>query len=364
MKSGPSASGLQLTQVVQGSQSASPCLSGAVVSHRAAWLLKQAQLKNLSSDKIECCKVIGYGLMGTVRMVKLKDSDFYFAIKSIRKDYILRHHDERHVESERELLMSLRSPFCIKLFGTFQDSVHLHLVMELAIGGELFRRLSKKEYFTPAVAKFYASEIFCALKHIHSLGYAYRDLKPENVMLDEDGHCKLVDFGFSKRPDENGIFKTNCGTPAYLSPEQLNGKFTNGYKAIVDWWSLGVFIYELMTGKTPFCKSNRESSYAIYLRILKNKISFPMMFDAASKELISGLCHPELEKRLVTAEAIECSPYWEIKMSVVGARKLVPPFVPRVGDSGDDRHFNDYNHIQKDLPHSTQSDSHYDFPNF
>lgn len=187
---------------------------------------------------------------------------------------------KRHIVNEKSIMQCLASPFCINLFGTFQDNNHVYFVMELAIGGELFRRLSKKENFSPATAKFYATEVFCALEHIQSLGIVYRDLKPENIMLDEDGHCKLVDFGFSTRPGADGLIHTVCGTPAYLSPEQLNGKFTNGYTKIVDWWSFGVLIYELLTGKTPFCKNSKETHYEIYLRILKNKMSFPRQVDA------------------------------------------------------------------------------------
>ena len=193
----------------------------------------------------------------------------------------------------------LKSHFCIKLFGTFQDSHNIYFALELAAGGELFRRLSKKESFKPPVAKFYATEIFSALEHVQSLGYVYRDLKPENVMLDEDGHCKLVDFGFAVQPDNAGMIHTVCGTPAYLSPEQLNGKFTNGYQKIVDWWSFGVFLFELLTGKTPFCKNNKETPYEIYLRILKVKISFPSFFDQQSKDLISRYVHSFIHRILV-----------------------------------------------------------------
>jgi serum/glucocorticoid-regulated kinase 2 len=215
--------------------------------------------------------------------------------------------------------------------------------MELAVGGELFRRLSKKGGFSTDITKFYAMEIFCALSHVQELGYAYRDLKPENVMLDEDGHCKLVDFGFSTRPDANGIVRTMCGTPCYLSPEQLNGKFTNGYSKIVDWWSLGILIFELMTGLTPFCSSSSETAYEIYLKIMKVKISFPRSFDADSKDLVQSLCHADVEQRLCSPESIKKHAYWTMPWPAVKARKLVPPFTPRISDVNDrDHYFNEY----------------------
>lgn len=279
--------------------------------------------------------------MGTVRISSLKDSKAFFVLKAIRKDYILKHHDERHVKGEREALQNFTSNFCINLFGTFQDAECIYFALEIAIGGELFRRLSKKEAFGPQTAKFYAVEIFSALEHIQSLGYVYRDLKPENVMLDEDGHCKLVDFGFTIRSDGDMIH-TVCGTPAYLSPEQLEGKFTNGYTHIVDWWSFGVFLYELLTGKTPFCRNNRESSYEIYLRILQKTISFPRHMDTQSKDLISQMCFPDPTKRLSSAPLIKAHAYFSVDWDAVERRQMVPPFVPRIKEVGDDHYFEDY----------------------
>lgn len=281
--------------------------------------------------------------MGTVRVVKTK-SDKYFALKSMRKDSVIRHHDQRHVESEKHILNSLHCSFCVKLFATFQDKHHLYLALEFAPGGELFHRLGRKKSFPPEVAKFYISEIFVALEHVQSLGFVYRDLKPENVLLDEEGHCKLVDFGFSTDASAStgGKMHTLCGTPAYLSPEQLDGKFTNGYTKIVDWWSFGVLLYELRTGKTPFCRHDSDSHYEIFLRVLKKRISFPFRFDASSKELIASLCHPDLDKRLSEPGSIKRHPYFGVAWSAVAERRLVPPFVPRIKDAGDCHYFDRY----------------------
>lgn len=134
-------------------------------------------------------------------------------LKSVKKDYINKHNDLRHVKNEKTILTTLHSPFCIKLFGTFQDRVYLHFALEYAPGGELFHRLGRKKSFAPAVAKFYATEVFSALEHVQKMGFVYRDLKPENVILDEDGHCKLVDFGFSRpAPTDDDRIHTLCKT--------------------------------------------------------------------------------------------------------------------------------------------------------
>ena len=314
----------------------------AVYSSRHNWLLRDFSGGVTKMDQLEVGRVIGTGLMGTVRLAKIKDKGGYIALKAIRKDYIVKHKNQPYVENERRVLLCLQSPFCIRLFGAFQDGPNVYLAMQLAVGGELFSRLSKgdKNGLPAEECKFYVSEIFSALEHVQQLGFVYRDLKPENVMLDEEGHCKLVDFGFATTPDGNGICRTLCGTPAYLSPEQLNGKFTGGYNKCCDWWALGIILYELMTGKTPFCNNPRETSYEIYLRILKNRLKFPRSWkDAKARDLVMALCHPSLDKRLIEPDLIKNNTYFVIPWESVVGLKMVPPFVPKIKDEKDRDHY-------------------------
>ena len=152
-------------------------------------------------------------------------------------------------------------------------------------------------------------------------------------MLDEYGHCKLIDFGFAMTPnDATGLCTTNVGTPAYLSPEQLNGKFTQGYSKIVDWWALGIFLYELLTSKTPFCNSFSESSFEIYTRVLNGKIKYPgKKFTPESKALVSALLHPDVKRRLVYPRLIEKHAFFaDVDWKAVGNRQVIPPFTPRL----------------------------------
>mmetsp|Transcript_17796 Transcript_17796/g.19285 ORF Transcript_17796/g.19285 Transcript_17796/m.19285 type:complete len:447 (+) Transcript_17796:341-1681(+) len=315
---------------------------GMKYSEKYNWLIKNGDLNNYTLNDFEFGKVIGKGLMGTVRVCKITKKNKYFVLKSIRKDYIEKHHDHRHIRNERLVLSTLTSLFCTRYFGNFQDRYYIHFALEYCPGGELFHRLGRKKFFIPSVAKFYATEIFSALDHMHSLNFMYRDLKPENVILDEEGHCKLVDFGFSRPCNDDDRIHTLCGTPAYLSPEQLDGKLTNGYTRVVDWWSFGVLLYELLTGKTPFSNRTGESHYEIFLRILKSKIWFPLSFDSKSKELICALCHANVEKRLCDPGLIKVNAYFEMPWDMVEQRKLVPPFIPKLKDEGDHHYFKTY----------------------
>lgn len=335
------------TLIPQGSEKASKSNALNIkVNSEHTWLLKDAHIPPALTENIQDVRVLGKGLMGTVRLVKwtYMDKELFFAMKAVNKEYILKHNDVRHVNNERDILRVLSSPFVIRLFGTYQDDENIYYMLEYSAGGELFNRLVRKQSFPGEVAKFYASEIFLALEHVQSQGFVYRDLKPENVMLDANGHCKLVDFGFSRAPNKHGQCSTNCGTPAYLSPEQLNGKFTNGYTKVVDWWSFGCLIFELMTGLTPFCKKFSDSAYEIYMRVLKGSISFPSSFDKNTKDLIGDLLKHDLQQRLVDPLGIKNSAYFNFphcSWADVESRQVRPPFVPKIKDIGDCYYFDD-----------------------
>ncbi len=153
--------------------------------------------------------------MGTVRITKLKNQEKYFVLKSIRKDYIVRHNDMRHVTNEKNILYSLKShPFCVSIFGTFQDKQNIYFALQYVPGGELYKRLNKAKRFSGEVAKFYVTEIASTLSYLHSQHIVYRDLKPDNILIDEDGHCKIVDFGFAIRSGgkTEGMISVGCFT--------------------------------------------------------------------------------------------------------------------------------------------------------
>lgn len=323
--------------------------------------------------------------MGTVRLSRLPapaqagapaaSEEKYFVVKQVRKDYVVKHHDERHIRNEKEILQSLQSfPFAVQLLGTAQDADHLFFLLEYLPGGDLHRLLRKKKTLSVAEAKFYFLEVFCGLEHLQRREIVFRDLKPENLLLDEDGHLKLVDFGFACHcAMPHGRMHTICGTPAYLSPEQLDSRLTHGYGPQVDWWALGVLLYEMLTGKTPFSSAGArwacvggdcawvldgvagvtggapggESAYEIFLRILRQRIAFPRGFDPLARELVSGLCHPNLGKRLSGADQVKIQRFVDpsthgLSWDDINHRRVPPPYVPSLHGPGDCHHFPKY----------------------
>lgn len=164
------------------------------------------------------------------------------------------------------LLEKLRHPFLITLYYAFQKGLTWYLVLELAQGGDLLHRIQNTKGFTEEEWKFYAAEIICGIEFLHENKIIYRGLKPEDVLLARDGHIKLSDFGLSRSIDE--ITSTFCGSPLYMAPEAIKGEEQT---FAVDWWSLGVLMYEMIYWETPF---NSETPKDVYRQILSHKISF------------------------------------------------------------------------------------------
>ena len=157
--------------------------ASAKVCRKHPWLLKDGNVAPSDAANITDVCVLGTGLMGTVRLSKWTrgSENLYVALKGIRKDYILKHHDERHVENEKRIMTVARSPFIIRLFGSFQDEDSIYFVMEYALGGGLFSYINSRRHFPPEMTKFYGAEIFLALEHVQKHGFVYRDLKPEVI---------------------------------------------------------------------------------------------------------------------------------------------------------------------------------------
>merc|ERR1719456_290189 len=177
------------------------------------------------------------------------------------------------------------------MIGSFKDERYVYIVMECIGGGELFTHLRRARKFTDEQSKFYGAQTAAAFEHIHSKNIVHRDLKPENILLTPDGYSKLTDFGFAKVIEPGARTYTLCGTPEYIAPEVLLNK---GHGKPVDWWTLGILIYEMIVGQPPFCD---EEPMGIYQKILAGKIYFPKYFDRNAKALVKKLNTADLSKR-------------------------------------------------------------------
>jgi len=271
-------------------------------------------------------------------------------MKILKKSEIIYLKQVDHVKTEKRILEEIDHPFIVNLMGAFQDPCNLYLVLEFVIGGEFFTHLRKAGRFPNETSRFYAGEIALVFEHLHDLTIIYRDLKPENLLLNREGHCKVTDFGFAKKVEYRTW--TLCGTPEYLAPEIILSK---GHGKAVDWWALGILIYEMLAGYPPFYD---EDPLGIYQKILEGKIKFPWHFDRHSKDLVKKLLSADLTKRVGNlkggAEDVKkhkwLSSNGGFTLSIENYVGCTPPINPEVGDEDDTSQFEEYPESAQETP--------------
>ncbi|MCJ1463865.1 hypothetical protein MMC07_002474 [Pseudocyphellaria aurata] len=272
-------------------------------------------------------RVVGKGAFGKVRIVERKDTGLTFALKYIRKDEVVRSESVRNIIRERRMLEQLNHPFLCNLRYSFQDIEYLYIVVDLMNGGDLRFHISRKT-FTEEAVRFWMAQLGCALRYIHQQGIIHRDVKPDNVLLDSEGHLHLADFNVASefRPDKK--LHSKSGTLAYLAPEVYGG---SGYLSEVDWWSLGVVFYECIYNKRPFSSHGHEK---LEKEIKKGQPSFPVTQPPVSMpclHAISSLLEKDKRKRIGAAgfETFTDSPFFRVIDFEALERKQIPPiFVP------------------------------------
>ncbi|XP_072180340.1 cAMP-dependent protein kinase catalytic subunit PRKX-like [Diadema setosum] len=289
---------------------------------------------------LELLKTVGTGTFGRVLLTRDKRTKDYMALKVLTIADIIKLKQEDHVRDEKAILSIINHPFIIKLHWTYHNDTFLYMLLEYACGGELFTYLRNSGHFKDETSRFYAMEIISAIDYLHKENIVYRDLKPENILLDLEGHVKLTDFGFAKKLVDNRTW-TLCGTPEYLAPEIIQSK---GHGKAVDWWALGILIYEMLAGFPPFYD---ENPFGIYEKILACKIDWPKSIGAKPKKLIHGLLVIDRTKRLGCMRAgsadIKNAEWFEnIDWDHVRERQLTPPIVPKLSHPGDTRNFDEY----------------------
>ena len=281
-------------------------------------------------------KLLGKGAFGKVVLVYNEELRKYFAMKTLKKDYIKKYDQTKHTKEERKILEKIDYPFISKLYYAFQNDKKLFMITEYMPGGEMFYHLHNCDHFSEHKAKFYIAEITLAIDHLHKNNILYRDLKPENILLDELGHIKLTDFGLSKIMNniEKDKTYTVCGTPIYVAPEVLIGK---GYNKMVDWWSLGVLLYEFLAGYSPYKDQRIKIDMKIYKKELKQD---PLISDIAF-DLIKKLCNFDPLKRLGKhVEDIKNHKFFEdIDWIKLEKKEITPPYKPKIKFAGDVSNF-------------------------
>ncbi|KAI8590139.1 kinase-like domain-containing protein [Geranomyces variabilis] len=300
--------------------------------------------------------VIGKGAYGKVFLVRKRPSPLassastgsrsggeLYAMKVLKKaSLVVCGKDAEHTKNERGILEDVSNhPFIVSLHYAFQTNEKLYLILTYASGGELFTYLAKEKMFAEPVACFYVAELLLALEHLHGLGIIYRDLKPENVLLGADGHVQLTDFGLSKVALDA---RTVCGTIEFMAPEVLDDHRTEGYGAAVDYWSLGVMLFDMLTGSPPFTGNNRKK---IMDGILKKKVVWPKYLTVNARDLCNKLLQKNPTKRLGSggaagAAAVKRHPFFKrIDWTRLAARDVAPPLVPNLAAPEDTSHFDD-----------------------
>lgn len=290
----------------------------------------------LTIDDFTVIKVVGKGSYGKVLLVKKNDDNTVLAMKVLKKKHMIKRNQVEHTKTERSILELIKHPFIIQLRYAFQTQVKLYFVVDYCPGGELFFHIQKVERFNEEAGKFYAAQIVLAIEHLHSNNIIYRDLKPENVLVDKDGYIKVTDFGLSKQNIlDNHSTNSFCGTPEYLAPEIINGV---GHGKAVDWWSVGAIIYEMLTGIPPFYSKDREK---LFKNIKTGNIKFPVYLSKDSVSIISSFFVHDPDKRLGSdgVDKIKKHPFFKnIDWVAIYNKKIKPPFIPRISNDADTKY--------------------------
>ena len=334
--------------------------------------INQKEIKNIrkklernSSKNYESLSIIGRGAFGEVHVCREKKTGEIVAIKKIKKDVLFKKNQIKHTLDEQDFLSKIDSKWIVELKASFQEWDYLYLVMEYLPGGDLMGLLIARNIFTEEDSKFYISEMILAIDSIHELNCIHRDIKPDNVLIGKDGHIKLTDFGLAKisdkilkedfidynfdenRKSHNRNFSC-VGTAYYAAPEVINKK---EYGQEIDWWSLGVILFEMVVGYAPFC-SQKTSDVCYKVAHFEQYLKFPLHCKASDscKDLILKLVnHSENRLGKNGSKEIKAHPFFK-GINWIKIKEMKPPFIPKLDNDYDSKYFEKYNYIEPFIP--------------
>lgn len=296
------------------------------------------ETQRVGMDDFEILTLLGKGAFGKVMLVRYKKDRQVFAMKTVEKAQIIDSNEVDHILSEKKVLSQINNPFLVNMHYTFQTPTHLVFILDYCAGGELFNYLQKHENGLPENdVRFYAAQIILALEHMHSTGIIYRDIKPENILFEKDGYLRMTDFGLAKRTDKNTT-STFCGTPEYLAPEVVEGL---DYDENVDWWGLGILIYEMLFNHSPFLAESMEE---LYENILQGEPDYPEDKHLSDQciDFINKLLIKDPKNRLNNTDQMKTHEWFDgFSFDDLYYKKLTPPYVPQVKSVTDTSNFDE-----------------------
>ena len=293
-------------------------------------------------------KIIGTGAFGKVYFIQDKKTKQPYALKAQKKSQIMKENQTEHVYSEYCVLKEINNPFLINLHDFFQDNKYIYFILDYIPGGEMFTLMRTEIKFSEKNTQFYISQLIEGLNYLHLKKIIYRDIKPENILLDSDGYIKLTDFGVAKKLSNN-YTNTLCGTPTYIAPEIILQK---KYSFSSDWWSLGILTYEMIVGIDPW---DENDPFQIYEKIKIGKILFPKNMDKKVKSFIQHLLVGNPDKRM-GSKFIDgkCDIYlhqwfkdfdWESLIN----KKIVAWHIPKIKNCNDTSNYKEYSNSESDV---------------
>ncbi|CAF3334972.1 unnamed protein product [Rotaria socialis] len=291
-------------------------------------------------NDFEYLKILGRGTFGKVVLCRERTTQRIFAMKMLRKSLVITNNEVVHTMDENKILRHIQHPFITNLICAFTTSDRLCLVMECVNGGELFFHLNREKRFSEERVRFYIAEIACVIGYLHSRKIIYRDIKLENILLDRFGHIKLVDFGLCKTNVPFGqTTVTFCGTPQYIAPEILR---LTSYTNAIDWWGIGIVMYECLVGRLPFADSNSQDG--LFQKILNHEPAYPAHLSLAALDLIKRFLTKEPTERIGSGIEdgieVERHPFFKsIPFRLYEEKKIEPPFKPDLDSDTDTRYF-------------------------